>query len=158
MKKIKLFIMDVDGTLTDGQIYMGQDGELFKVFNIKDGYGIKKLLENNIIPVIITSRKSKIVELRAEELGVLEVYQAVDNKIEQLNKLAYKYGCKLDEIAYVGDDDNDFHCINMCGLSGCPDDSSQLIKENVDFVSKYDGGNGAVRDFIEYLLAKYYLN
>ena len=153
MKKVKLFIMDVDGTLTDGRIYMGQDDELFKVFNIKDGCGIKKLLEKNIIPVIITARKSKIVELRAKELNITEVYQGVGNKIEKLNKLVYKYDCSIDEIAYIGDDDNDFECIKSSGISGCPNDSSELIKENVDFISKYDGGNGAVREFIEYILS-----
>jgi len=88
MEKIKMLVMDVDGTLTDGKIYMGQDGEIFKVFNVKDGYAIHELLPKyNIVPVIITGRISRIVENRAKEIGIKHIYQSVEDKIGLLKKL-----------------------------------------------------------------------
>ena len=86
--KIKMLVMDVDGTLTDGKIYMGSDGEVFKAFDVKDGYAIAHLHEVGIIPVIITGRKSKIVENRAKELNIKEVYQGVSDKVEKLKEVA----------------------------------------------------------------------
>ena len=97
---IKMLVMDVDGTLTDGKIHVGPDGEIFKSFDVKDGYGIKNISENyGIITVIITGRKSKIVEIRSKELGIEEVHQAISDKKGKLGELSLKYGFKSDEIA-----------------------------------------------------------
>ena len=105
MKKIRLLVMDVDGTLTDGKIYMGNHGEVFKAFNIKDGYGINELLPlHSIVPVIITGRKSAITERRAEELHVTEVFQGRHDKLEALQEVMKKYGCNKENTAYIGDD------------------------------------------------------
>jgi len=152
---IKLFVMDVDGTLTDGMIYMGEGGELCKAFNIKDGYGIAHILpEYGIIPVIITGRTSRIVENRAKELRIEEFHQGALDKIPVLEKVAEKYGCTFEEIAYIGDDLNDLPCIEKCGLTACPADSAKEITCAVDYVCEKIGGCGAVREFIDYIIEK----
>lgn len=149
--KIKMLVMDVDGTLTDGKIYMGSDGEVFKAFDVKDGYAIAHLHEVGIIPVIITGRKSKIVENRAKELNIKEVYQGVSDKVEKLKEVAKDNGVLLEEVAYIGDDLNDLDCMCICGLSACPNDAIDEVTSNVDFKCNKNGGYGAVREFIEYI-------
>ena len=142
--------MDVDGTLTDGKIYMGPDGEMMKAFDVKDGYAIVHMLpEMDIVPVIITGRESKIVANRAEELGVTELYQGVSNKLAQLKKVAEKYNVTSEEIAYIGDDLNDLECIEYCGFSACPADAVEEVKDKCDFVCKTIAGKGAVRELID---------
>ena len=150
--KIKMLVMDVDGTLTDGKIYMGSDGEVFKAFDVKDGYAIAHLHEVGIIPVIITGRKSKIVENRAKELNIKEVYQGVSDKIEKLKEVAKDNGVLLEEVAYIGDDLNDLDCMGICGLSACPNDAIDEVIQSVNYICKHSSGNGAVREFIEYIL------
>ena len=148
--KIKLLVMDVDGTLTDGKIYMGENGEVMKAFNVKDGYAIAHMLpEMGIIPVIITGRNSKIVENRAKELGITELYQGVGDKLAQLKKVAEKYNATPEEIAYIGDDLNDLECIEFCGVTACPVDAVEKVKKTVNLVCNKKAGEGAVRDFIE---------
>ena len=150
--KIKLLVMDVDGTLTDGKIYMGENGEVMKAFNIKDGYAIAHMLpEMGIIPVIITGRESKIIENRARELKITELYQGVSNKLEKLKEVAEKYNAFPEEIAYIGDDLNDLECIEYCGFSACPADSIDKVKKISDYVCEQFAGNGAVREMIEVL-------
>lgn len=150
--KIKILVMDVDGTLTDGKIYIGSDGEMLKAFNVKDGLGISKLRTNNIIPAIITGRESEILKRRSEELKIEELYQGEENKIGKLKELVERYKCSLSEVAYIGDDENDLQCMKVCGLSGCPADAVESVKEAVDVVCTKDGGQGAVREFIEHIL------
>ena len=144
--------MDVDGTLTDGKIYMGENGEVMKAFNIKDGYAIAHMLpEMGIIPVIITGRESKIVENRAKELGITELYQGVSDKLAQLKKVAEKYNATPEEIAYIGDDLNDLECIEYCGFAACPADAVEAVKAKCDFVCKTVAGEGSVRELIKIL-------
>ena len=150
---VKYLVMDVDGTLTDGKIYIGQSGELFKAFNIKDGYGINDILsDNGITPVIITGRTSQIVLNRCKELGITEVYQGVHDKFKLLKELISDFNL----IAYIGDDLNDLPCMNAVkdagGIVGCPSDATEKVKEISNFVSAHNGGEGAVRDFIDYLI------
>lgn len=154
MKKIKMLVMDVDGTLTDGKIYIGPQGEVMKAFNVKDGYAIKHILpEMGIIPVIITGRTSAIVEYRAKELDITELYQGVTDKLVQLKKVAEKYQLTKDQIAYIGDDVNDLECIKYCGFSACPNDAVEEVKWCVSYVCGMDGGYGTVREFIEHFYA-----
>ncbi|MBR4039717.1 MAG: HAD hydrolase family protein [Clostridia bacterium] len=150
--KIKMLVMDVDGTLTDGHIYMGPDGETMKAFSCKDGHGIGQMLPRmGIVPVIITGRSSKIVANRARELHIEELYQGVADKLPLLRQIAAKYGFAREEIAYIGDDLNDWECLEYCGLTGCPRDAEEAVREIVGFVAPREGGRGAVRDFIEYI-------
>lgn len=158
-KSIKCLVMDVDGTLTDGKIYMGANGEMMKAFDIKDGYGIHDiLLPNGIIPIIITGRCSEIVEKRCKELGISEIHQGVKDKENVLNSCCNRLGATLQECAYIGDDLNDLHCMsliqNNAGLIGCPADAVGQVKQIADFVSQYNGGCGAVREYIEWLIYK----
>ena len=150
---INYLVMDVDGTLTDGKIYMGNNGELCKAFNIKDGCGIHDiLLPTGIIPVIISGRKSDIVLNRCREIGIMEVYQGVSNKIDKLKEVVKD----ISRVAYIGDDINDLSCMLLVkksgGIVGCPADAVQQILKIADFISRKNGGNGAVRDFIEWLV------
>lgn len=157
---IRFLVMDVDGTLTDGKIYMGQEGELFKAFDIKDGYGVKCLLpEANIIPVVITARNSKIVENRCREMGVTELYQGRMNKLETLQQVLRTYS-ELDHteysmanVAYVGDDLLDLQCMipikQAGGIVACPNDAVEAVKAISDYISTKNAGNGAVREIID---------
>ena len=151
--KIKMLVMDVDGTLTDGKIYIGDKGEVMKAFDVKDGYAIAHILpENNIVPVIITGRSSSIVKERAKELKITELYQGVSDKLIQLKIIAEKMQCKSEEIAYIGDDVNDLTCINYCDITGCPNDAVDNVKHTVKYVCQKKGGRGAVREFVEWIL------
>lgn len=159
MGKIKLLVMDVDGTLTDGKIYMSSQGELLKVFDIKDGYGIHDLLpEAGIVPAVITARESAIVSKRCNELGIVHCYQGRRDKKVKLVELADELGLKPDEngvyqeIAYMGDDTIDILCMQCCGVAGCPADAIKEVKEVAQFVSTQKGGAGAVREFIERII------
>jgi 3-deoxy-D-manno-octulosonate 8-phosphate phosphatase (KDO 8-P phosphatase) len=151
--RIKLFIMDVDGTLTDGKIYIGNSGEIFKAFNVKDGLGINLLKKNDIIPVIITGRTSDIVFARAKELGIKEVHQGVEDKVEIFNILKKKYNLTNDQIAFVGDDLNDLELMKLAGLKLTVANATEELFDVVDYKSSLNGGEGAVRDIINKLLA-----
>lgn len=155
MGRIKYLIMDVDGTLTDGKIYMGQSGEIMKAFNTKDGYGIHDIaLPNGIMPVIITGRKSEIVLNRCRELSIKEVHQDVSNKVDKLRTLVED----LSGVAYIGDDINDLSCMDIVkeagGVVGCPEDAVEKVKCIADYVAVHKGGDGAVRDFIEWIIER----
>ena len=144
--------MDVDGTLTDGKIYIGSQGELMKAFHVKDGYAIAHMLpEMGIEPVIITGRASEIVRHRARELGIRELHQGAGRKLEVLERVLRKYRISFENVAYIGDDINDLECIVRCGISGCPADAVDTVKDKVQYICKNSGGNSAVREFIEWL-------
>ena len=151
-QKIKMFIMDVDGTLTDGKIYIGPHGEVFKAFNTRDGLGIKLLSGKGVIPVVITGRHSEIVMARARELGIEEVYQGVEDKLTIYQKLVDKYKVSDEEVAFIGDDLNDLPLLNKVGLSFAVADAVWPVREKVDYVTKQRGGEGAVREAIEVIL------
>lgn len=162
---IKFFVMDVDGTLTDGKIYMGNDGELFKAFDIKDGYGISLLLpRHGIVPVVITARESKMVENRCKELNITEIHQGTRAKLKCLLHILERYSMAdnarytLANVAYIGDDLLDLQCIRPIkqsgGLTGCPADAAQPVADTCDYISTHKAGDGAVRDFIEHIIYK----
>lgn len=157
MSDIKILVMDVDGTLTDGKIYMGNDGEMMKAFDIKDGCGIHDILiPMGIVPVIITGRKSRILEKRCVELNIVHLYQGIRNKIEKLEELLVLFGVTYKEVAYIGDDINDLSCmksISMAGgLVGCPGDAVKEVKKIANYICSRNGGAGAVREFIEWIV------
>lgn len=161
MMHIKLLYMDVDGTLTDGKIYMGADGEIGKAFNIKDGYGIHDVLpQYGIVPVVITARISEIVSQRCRELQVLEVYQGCCNKKQKMLEVAEKYGLRISEAgviqqtAYMGDDILDIQCMQIAEYKACPADAAEAVKKIVDYICRRKGGDGAVREFIDWLVQR----
>ena len=144
--RIKMLVMDVDGTLTDGHIYIGAEGEIMKAFHVQDGYAIAHVLpEKSIVPVIITGRSSKIVERRAAELKITHLHQGISNKLTKLKEVADALGVAAEEIAYIGDDVNDLDCIRYCGLTACPADAVGAVRNAVDYIC----GSGAVREFVD---------
>lgn len=152
MKDFKILFMDVDGTLTDGKIYMGENGEIMKAFNIQDGYAVAHMLPKmGIVPVIITGRISKIVENRAKELGITELYQGRNDKLEIMLEVMEKYNCTKENAAYIGDDVFDIPCMEQCAISACPADAVLEVKDICQYVCRNTGGHGAVREFIEQL-------
>ena len=151
---IKLVLLDVDGTLTDGGIYRGNNGEELKRFNVKDGYAIVNAQKLGIEFGIITGRKSELVEIRAKELKIKYLYQGISEKTVILEEIMKKDGLSKVEIAYMGDDLNDLLIMKQVGLSGTPKDAVDEVIQVADFVSKKNGGSGAVREFIEHILKK----
>ncbi|MEH7380049.1 HAD hydrolase family protein [Bacillus sp. JJ1533] len=152
--KIKMLVMDVDGTLTNGKIYIGDNGEVFKAFNVKDGYRLISLEKFDIIPVIITGKESKILSKRAAELKISEVFQGIDDKLKVLDDVLNRYQLSYENVAYIGDDLNDLECMRVCYLTACPADAVEEVKEQVDFICKCNGGNGAVREFIDLIVKR----
>ena len=151
---IKLVLLDVDGTLTDGGIYRGNNGEELKRFNVKDGYAIVNAQKLGIEFGIITGRKSELVEIRAKELKIKYLYQGISEKTVVLEEIIKKDSLSKEEIAYMGDDLNDLLIMKQVGLSGTPKDAVDEVIQVADFVSKKNGGSGAVREFIEHILKK----
>lgn len=152
LQKIKMIVMDVDGTLTDGKIYIGNNGEVLKAFSVKDGLRIKQLSNYGIIPVIITGRKTDIVNIRAKELGISEIYQGIEDKVSILKNVVKKYYLCKDNIAYIGDDENDLPCFEYCGHTACTQDASYLVKEKANYICEKNGGEGAVREYLDFIL------
>lgn len=152
LKEIKMLVMDVDGTLTDGKIYYGSSGEIFKAFDVRDGYRLIKCDEYGIITAIITGKSSEIVAGRARDLKIKEVYQGISNKIEILTMLIDKYKLSKNQVAYIGDDVNDLECMEYCGFSACPADALEEVKTKVDYICKNIGGHGAVRELIDMII------
>lgn len=161
--QIKFLVMDVDGTLTDGKIYMSATGEAFKVFDIKDGCGIKDILpEYGIVPVIITARNSEILKRRCDELSIENLYQGIRNKIDKLDEILKEFSLidgveyTYKNVAYIGDDILDLQCMKPVkdagGLVGAPCDAVKSVIEISDFISTKYGGSGAVREFIEFIV------
>ena len=151
---IKLVLLDVDGTLTDGGIYRGNNGEELKRFNVKDGYAIVNAQKLGIEFGIITGRKSELVEIRSNELKIKYLYQGISEKTVILKEIMQKTGLKKEEIAYMGDDLNDILIMKQSGLIGAPKDAADEVIQIADFVSEKNGGSGAVREFVEYILKK----
>lgn len=151
-KNISFIIFDVDGVLTDCSIYVGENGELFKQFNGKDGQGIVVWQQLGLRSAIITGRQSEMVKRRAEKLGITEVRQGNSDKRGAYRELKEKYGLKDEEIAYVGDDLIDLPVMCRAGLPVAVGDAADEVKEHALLVTEKGGGHGAVREAIEFIL------
>ncbi len=152
LKEIKILVMDVDGTLTDGAMYYSANGEELKRFSTRDGMGITLLSRGNIETAIITSENSAIVSSRADKLKIAHVYLGSRDKTKTIKELAEKLNLSLQNIAYIGDDINDEHVMKICGFSACPSDAVEIIRKTASYICKAKGGNGAVREFSEIIL------
>lgn len=146
--------MDVDGTLTDGAMYYSVRGEELKRFNTRDGMGINLLRRGNIRTAIITSEQSEIVLKRAQKLQIADVILGSHDKTASLNELSARLSMPLNRMAYIGDDVNDIHVMMRCGLTACPGDAVAAVKQIADVVCTALGGNGAVREFAEFILTR----
>lgn len=148
---LQLVVCDVDGVLTDGKINVGENGELFKSFDVKDGLGIVRWMETGGEFAIVTSRTSDAVRHRAAELGIEIVRQGVTDKLAAIKELATEKNIPLKEVAYLGDDNTDTPALKQVGMGATPTDASVAAKRAADYVCSRRGGNGAVREFIQYL-------
>ena len=155
MKDIKFLILDVDGTLTDGGIYLSDEGVQFKKFNAKDGLGIRKAISKGIeVGIISHSYSSKMIDDRANMLGLNYVYVGGKPKLQVVNEWLSELGLSRNEVAYMGDDINDLDVMKLVGCTACPADSSEEVLEISQKVMKKNGGAGAVREFIDEHLLK----
>ncbi len=151
-KKIKMIILDVDGVLTDGSVSVGAEGELFKSFNVRDGLGITLARKHGIKTAIITGRESKMLAYRARELKIDAFYQNKRNKIPAYKQLQKEFALKPEEIAYVGDDLFDLAVMNDVGFPATVADATDEAKSIAILESDFNGGHGAVRQIIEFIL------
>ncbi len=149
---IKLIVLDVDGTLTDGKITYSSNGEETKSFDVADGLAIavwtKKFGKK---AAIITGRNSTIVEKRAKELNITHLYQGIKNKQEVLENILKQEGLSWHEVAAIGDDLNDYNMLKKVGLSFTPANGTHYLKEFVNVICTNKGGEGAVREMLEYI-------
>lgn len=152
LKNIKLFITDIDGVMTDCGMYYSENGDELKKFNTRDGMGIQLLRENGIKTAIITKELTKIVENRAKKLKVDDVYQGVVDKLSVFEELRKKYSLEYSEIVYVGDDINDIPVLEKAGVSFCPNDAVDEVKDVCDYVLSKRGGEGVIREIVDVLI------
>jgi len=152
IKNIRLLILDVDGVMTDGKIIMDNMGNELKNFHVRDGHGIKILMRYDIDVIILTGRRSTVVERRAYDLGIKEVHQGIFNKLEISEEILKQRFLDYAHIAYVGDDIVDIPLLKKVGFSVAVADAAEDVKKCVDYVTKTKGGHGAVREVCEIIL------
>ena len=157
-KNIQLLILDVDGVLTDGKIYLAADGQEIKVFHTLDGHGIKMLLQAGIQVAIITGRDAPATATRAKQLGIQHYYAGVADKIKAFEDLLQKTQIAEKNCAYMGDDLPDLPVLRRVGLSAAPDNAHDLIKKEVALVTQRKGGEGAVRELCDRILSVHTLS
>ncbi|MGB0187717.1 MAG: KdsC family phosphatase [Aequoribacter sp.] len=148
-KDLQALALDVDGVLSDGRLYYGNNGEELKTFNIRDGLGIKLLQQAGITVAIITGRTSSIVARRAQELGIEHIIQGREDKLSALHELCAQLELSTEHVAYMGDDLPDRKAIIAAGLGATVADGSDDVKAVADWCSTKAGGAGAVRDLTE---------
>lgn len=151
-KDIRLIILDVDGTMTDGGVYIDNNRIETKKFSIKDGCGIVIAHTVGLQFMILTGRESNCVSQRAEELKIEYVFQNVKNKAGFISEFLAEKGIEKGQVAYIGDDLNDYFAMRLAGYTACPSDAAPEIREQCDLVLKAAGGDGVVREFVEKLL------
>jgi 3-deoxy-D-manno-octulosonate 8-phosphate phosphatase (KDO 8-P phosphatase) len=151
-RRVKMLIMDVDGTLTDGTVFVLPDGEEVKSYNVKDGLGILMAHLAGLKTAIITGKTSKSLEKRAERLRVAEVHQGILDKRRALDGILRRHELTLEDVAYIGDDLGDLAVMKVVGLAGAVADAHAEVKQHCHFVCRERGGRGAVREFIEFIL------
>jgi len=151
---IELIVLDVDGTMTDGRISYSESGDEVKSFNVKDGLGIVSWMKLGKKVAIITGRKSSIVSKRANELGIEYCYQGIKDKKSKLDELLQKLDISIKQVASIGDDLNDYAILKSAEISFVPNDATPAVEKIATVVLRSNGGDGAIREMIEYLIKK----
>ena len=154
VKKLKLLIMDIDGVLTDGNLYYTEHGETIKVFNVLDGLGIKVLQKMQIKLAVISGRDSKALITRLKELGINDIFTGKNSKLEVYETLKIRYGLKDEEIGFIGDDLVDLDIMEKVGFPVAVRNAVDEVKEKAVYITMKEGGKGALREVVEliYLL------
>lgn len=150
---IKLLLTDVDGVLTDNGVYYSEAGEIMKRFLIRDGMGVERLRKLcGVETGIVTGELSPSVARRAEKLGIKELHLGIKDKLGRLSEILAARGLQWAEIAFIGDDVNDLEVLEKAGISACPSDAMSVVRKMADYVAAEKGGEGAFRDFAEWLI------
>lgn len=151
-KKVKLFLTDCDGCLTDGGMYYTESGDEFKKFNTLDGMGFQLLREQGILTGIITRENTKIVARRADKLKVDFFRQGINDKLRVIKEICKDNNINIDNVVYVGDDVNDYDAIKAVGYGCCVNNAVEKVKKVSAYISAKNGGSGAVREIIDWVL------
>lgn len=149
---IRMVIFDVDGVLTDGSLFIGDDGEEYKAFNSRDGHGMKMLQATGVEIGIITGRTSQVVRHRMESLGIRHVYQGQQEKLPAFEELLQRQGLSAEQVAYVGDDVVDLPLLIRAGLAIAVQDAHALVKQHSHWITPSSGGHAAARDVCELIM------
>jgi 3-deoxy-D-manno-octulosonate 8-phosphate phosphatase (KDO 8-P phosphatase) len=150
---VRLLCVDVDGVLTDAGMYYGPDGEVLKKFNTRDGMGLARVREAGIAVAIISGEDSAIVHARAAKLKIDDVFSGVSNKRTVVDELCARHNLALDEVAFIGDDLNDLPALECVGLACAVADAAAPVKAVAHYITQQRGGDGAVREVCEFLIA-----
>ncbi len=154
LRRIRLVVLDVDGTLTDGRLYYGKDGEAFKAFDVRDGHGLRLLnLYGGVKLAVLTGRRADLVQQRCRELSIDHVVGSSRAKGAAIEQIAIDLDVPLDQAAFMGDDVNDLPALRKVALSCAPQDAAPEVLREVRWVSRRRAGRGAVRELCELLLA-----
>jgi 3-deoxy-D-manno-octulosonate 8-phosphate phosphatase (KDO 8-P phosphatase) len=153
LRKLRLLVLDVDGTLTDGRLYYDAQGEAMKAFDVRDGHGLRLLSLAGVKLAVLTGRRADLVQQRCKELSIAYVAGSSRDKGQGIEQLCKDAGVSLAETAFMGDDVNDLPALRKAELSCAPRDAAKEVLEEVDWISARDGGRGAVRELCELLLA-----
>lgn len=151
-RNVRMIVFDVDGVLTDGSLFFGDDGQEYKAFNSRDGHGIKMLRASGVEPGIITGRTSQVVLHRARNLGITHLYQGADDKLQAFENLLASVGLAPDQIAYMGDDVVDLPVLRRCGLAISVPDAPDEVKARSHYVTRANAGRGAAREVCELIM------
>ena len=152
-RKVRLLCVDVDGVLTDAGMYYGPDGEVLKKFNTRDGMGLARVRDAGVAVAIISGEDSAIVHARAAKLKIDDVYCGAHNKRVAIDELCQRHGLELHEVAFIGDDLNDLPALECVGLACAVADAAEPVQAIAHYVTKRRGGDGAVRELCELLIA-----
>lgn len=151
-RRIKLLIFDVDGVLTDGSLFYGDDGQEYKAFNSRDGHGIKMLRASGVDSAIITGRTSNVVQHRARNLGIGKIYQGAEDKLSVYERLLVETGLSPEETGYMGDDVVDLPVLRRCGFAVSVPGAPELVASQVHYVTRTPAGHGAAREVCELIM------
>ena len=151
-RRVKMILMDVDGTLTDGRLSVLSDGEEIKSYNVKDGLGALLAQLVDIKLGIITGKTSEGLVKRAERLKITELHQAVINKKPVFDDILRRHGLAPEEVAYIGDDLGDIEVMRRAGLAGAVADAHPTVRKAAHYVCSERGGRGAYREFVEFII------
>ncbi|KGF71778.1 hypothetical protein DO97_15690 [Neosynechococcus sphagnicola sy1] len=153
LSKIKLLLIDVDGVMTDGQLYYSEQGETLKAFNVRDGLGLRQLITMTDIEIgILSGGNAPIVRSRAAKLGIELVLTAIEDKVAAAEKLLQQRGLNWDQLSYIGDDVNDIELLQKSGVSAAPIDAHTDVRRIVNWQLSAKGGHGAIRHFADAIL------
>jgi YrbI family 3-deoxy-D-manno-octulosonate 8-phosphate phosphatase len=152
-RRVRLLCVDVDGVLTDAGMYYGPDGEVLKKFNTRDGMGLARVREAGVAVAIISGEDSAIVHARAAKLKIDDVFCGASNKRAAIDELCARHGLELDQVAFIGDDLNDLPALECVGLACAVADAAEPVKAVAQYVTERRGGDGAVREVCELLIA-----